>query len=174
MRSMEAVFSRMGDKMTRKEIGVKGRVDLFKVKQTPLNENPCDFPKPFFPVFQMMNDAEIKDRVHAGIRVGEVLGVGNKEKGEWSSVAMESFLCKSDHGGIDINGIHAAGMERIANKLHALAPAAPDLKTEGAWRERSGFLKKSDLSSLDPGARRAVDPDSFRPVDFHSFELSLS
>ena len=43
---------------------------------------------------------------------------------------MESFLCKLDHGGIDINGIHAAGMKSIANKLHALAPAAPDLKTE--------------------------------------------
>jgi hypothetical protein len=127
---METVFSWMSDEMTKKEISVQRRVDLFKVKEATFNENPCDFPNPFFPVFQMMNDAEIKDRIHAGIRVGKVLGVGNKEKGECGSFAMESFLCKLDHGGIDINGIHAAGMKSIANKLHALAPAAPDLKTE--------------------------------------------
>jgi len=130
LRSMETVFSWMSDKMTKKEIGVKGRVDLFKVKEATFNENPCDFPNPFFPVFQMVNDAEIKHRIHTGIRVGKVLGVGNKEKGECGSVAMESFLSKLDHRGIDINGIHAAGMKSIMNKLHALAPSTADLKTE--------------------------------------------
>jgi hypothetical protein len=127
---VESVFSRVGDEATKKEIGVKGRVNLFKVKEAALKEDPGDFPNPFFPVFQMMDDAEIEDRIHAGIRVGKVLGIGNEEKGEPPCIAMESFLRKLDHRGIDINGIHAAGMKSIMNKLHALAPSTADLKTE--------------------------------------------
>jgi len=28
----------------------------------------------------MMDDAEIEDGIHAGVRVGKVLGIGNQEK----------------------------------------------------------------------------------------------
>ena len=70
----------MSDETAKKKIGVEGRVNLFTVEEPAPNKNPCDFPKPFFPVLQMMDDAEIKDGIHAGVRVGKVLGIGNEEK----------------------------------------------------------------------------------------------
>lgn len=170
--AVETVVGRMGDQMTKNEVGVKGRVNLFKVEEPPLNKNPSDFADPFFPVLQMMDDAEVKDRIRTGIRVGKVLGVGHKEKGEPGRVAMEPFLPEFDHGGVDIDGIHATGMKSVVNKFYALAPAASDLKTKRAGWKRPDLPEKADLSSLDPGAYRAVDPDSFRPVDPHTFESS--
>jgi len=172
--SVETVLSRMSDETAKEKIGVEGRVDLFTVEEPAPNKNPCDFPKPFFPILQMMDDAEIKDGIHAGVRVREVLRVGNEEEGKTSCGPVESFLCELDHQRIDIQAIYPAGMKGVLNEFHPFASAAADLKTKGACRKRSHLHKKGDLSSLDPGARRAVDPDSFRPVDFHSFELSLS
>src|SRR4030042_372869 len=106
--AIETVLPRMDDKTSKKEIGVKGRVNLFKVEEPVLNKNSRDFPNPFFPVLQMMDDAEIKDCIHAGVRVGKFLGIGNEKKGKPPCTAVDSFLCEPDHQGIDINTIHPA------------------------------------------------------------------
>jgi hypothetical protein len=172
--AVEPVLGRVGDESTKKEIGIKGRVNFFKVEEAALNKNPGDFSNPLFPVLQVMDDAEIEDGIHAGVRVRKVLSIGNEKKGKPPYVAVEPFRCKPDHQGIDINAVQPARMKHIVNELRSFAPAASDLDAKGVRRKRSGLLKKGHLSSLDPGTHWAVDPDSFRPIDFHAFKLCLS
>ena len=174
MLTVETVFSRMGHESAKNEIGIKGRVDLFEVEPPAWYKNPSDFQNPFIPVLQMMDDAKIKHSIRAGVRVRKVLGIGNAEKGKPFCLARESFLCQLYHQRIDINAVQPARVKCIVNELRTFAPPAADLDAKRIWWKRSDLLKKSHLFSLDPGAHRAVDPDSFRPVDFHAFEPCLS
>jgi hypothetical protein len=128
--TVKPVLRRVGDEATEKEIGVKGRINFFKVEEPALNKNPSDFPNPLFPVLQVMDDAEIEDPIHARIRVRKVLSVGNGKKGNPPFVAVEPLCCKLDHQRIDVNPIEAAGVEDLVNQFYPLAPAATDFKTE--------------------------------------------
>ena len=124
--AVETVLGRVGDDAAKKEIGVKGRVDLFKIEKPALNKDPSDFPNPLFPVLQVMDDAEIEDGIHAGVRVREMLGIGNEKKGTPGFVAVEPFFCQADHQGIDVDPVHTAGVKSLVNQLHPLASPATD------------------------------------------------
>ena len=130
--AVETVLSRMNDETAKKKIGVEGRVNLFTVEEPASNKHPCDFTNPFCPVLQVMNDAEIEDGIHAGVRVREVLRVGNEKKGKTPCIAVETFLCELDHQWIDIHTIHPPGVKRMVNEFYPLAPAAADLETKGS------------------------------------------
>ncbi len=131
MLAVKTVLSRMSDEAAKKKIGVEGRVDLFAVEKALSNKHPCDFANPFFPVLQMMDDAEIEDGIHAAVGVRKVLCVGNEEKGKILCVAVKSFLCELDHQWIDIHAIHPPGVKCTVNEFYPLASAAADLEANG-------------------------------------------
>lgn len=124
--AVETVLGRVGDEATKKEIGVKGRVNLFEVEEPALNKDPGDFPNPLFPVLQVMDDAEIEDGIQAGVRVREVLSIGNQKKGTPGFVAVEPLHGQADHQGIDVDPVHTARVKGLVNQLHPLASAATD------------------------------------------------
>jgi hypothetical protein len=164
----------MDHEPAKNKIGIKGRVDLFEVEPASPHKNPSDFPNPFFPVLQMMDDAEIEDCICTGVRVRKVLGIGNAEKRDSSCFAVKPFLRESDHQGIDINAVQPTRVKHIVNELRSFSSAAADLDAKGVQRKAQALPKKGHFSSLNPSAHRAVDPDSFRPIDFHTFRMALS
>ena len=78
-----------------------------------------------------MDDAEIKDSIRAGVRVGKVLGISNAEKGKSSFLAAEIFPCEPDHQGVYVNAVEPARVKYIVNEFRPFASATADLDAKG-------------------------------------------
>jgi hypothetical protein len=79
LRPMKAVCPGMIDEASKKEIGVKRRVNLFKVKNAPSLENPRNLSNSPLPVFEMMKNSIIENRLHTAVPVRKRLSIGYRE-----------------------------------------------------------------------------------------------
>jgi hypothetical protein len=171
--AVESVLRRVSQKMSKNEIRVKGRVDLFEIETTPLSEHAGDFLKPQVPLLQVMDDPVIEYRIETAIPIRKMLGIGNEEDRPLENGAGGFLESKLNHSRIDVYGVHALGMKVLTHKSYAVTSSAADFKTATPSGHRPDSSEVPGFQILNEPSHGAVYPHSFRPVDFHS-DLSTS
>jgi hypothetical protein len=148
-------------------IGIQRWIYFLKVKTTPCLQNPGYLPDTLLPVFKMVNDAVIKNRVKTFIAVGQILGVTGYELQLLQSPCGLFVPGQRQHCWVDIKGVNPGRRKRGTDNPGADSTAAADFKAAGGGGQIMSLLEKPGLPLLNVAPHRTVHPYAFGPVDFH-------
>jgi hypothetical protein len=150
-----------------KNIGVQGWVNFLKIKTTPCLQNPGYFPDALLPVFQMMNDAVIKNRIKTFIAIRQVLGVTGHKLQLLQSPRGLFAPGQSQHFWVDIKGVNPGRRKRGTDNPGPNSTAAADFKAGGGGWQIMSLFEEPGLPLLNVAPHRTVHPYALGPVDFH-------
>ena len=140
--------------------------DLFGIEAAAWFEYAVDLGEAVAPVGDVMNDAEVKDRV-VGIVGGVDFGGIADPDSDAVTAFFEAFGGAFDHAWIEVECVDGCGVEDVEDELGADAAAATDFERAGVGRRAAHFEQPAGLDVvLKPCANGVVHGGEFDPVEF--------
>ena len=140
--------------------------DLFGIEPAAWFEYAVYLGEAVAPIGDVMDDAEVKDRVVGSVFGVDFGGIADPEPDAVTAV-FEVSGGAFDHAWVEVECVDGCGVEDVEDELGADAAAATDFEGAGTRCQATHFEQPAGLDvMLKPCADRVVHGGEFDPVEF--------